>query len=270
MNRQTKALVISLVVHSGLIYLVFTISCSFSRPEKPVLIDFTLMDSRGPDSKGSESSGTEKTAKQSPPAPARSKVTEPKKIEASEKPHIANILPSHPQPVPVMATEPTGKVAVSPTPSNPPASVSTVVAENGPPGNISGKMGQETGSGHSGPGSGTGQGRGQGEATSGNGKGPSSDQMRTRYLKEQFEYIRGLIQKNLAYPVRARRMGWEGRTVVSFTILENGRVQDIKILNSSGYDLLDDNVLETITKVEPFPKPPVKAELKIPITYRLH
>jgi protein TonB len=263
MNCQAKALLTSLAVHSGLICLLFAICCSFDHPGKPVLIDFTLLDS-----KGSEPSGAEKESKHSPRPLARTKNTEQKQKAVLDEPRIADILPSHPKPIQAPATETTSTVAVPATPSPSPVPAAAAVAQNVPSGDTTGKSGREGGSGSTG--SGTGHGQGRGEATSGNGTGNSPEQMRNRYLKEHFEYIRGLIQKNLLYPVRARRMGWEGRTVVSFTILENGRVQNIKILNSSGYNLLDDNVLETITKVEPFPKPPVRAELKIPVTYRLN
>lgn len=35
-------------------------------------------------------------------------------------------------------------------------------------------------------------------------------------------------------------------------------------------DFLDQDVTDTIIKLSPFPKPPVKAELIMPITYRLN
>ncbi len=111
-------------------------------------------------------------------------------------------------------------------------------------------------------------GPGRGQAASGYGTGTSTEQLRKKYLAEQFDYIKKLIEKNIKYPARALRMGWTGRVLVSFTILENGHVANMKILSSSGYDLLDENILDTIKTVEPFPKPPVSALLKIPFDYR--
>jgi len=64
-------------------------------------------------------------------------------------------------------------------------------------------------------------------------------------------------------------MGWKGKVVVSFVIRENGGVEKSKILASSGYEVLDRQVLTVIREVQPFPKPPVKAELIIPIMYKL-
>jgi protein TonB len=75
--------------------------------------------------------------------------------------------------------------------------------------------------------------------------------------------------KHLKYPQIAKKMGWKGKVVVSFLIKENGNVENSKILTSSGYEVLDRNVMETIHEVQPFPKPPVRAELIIPVVYAL-
>jgi protein TonB len=64
-------------------------------------------------------------------------------------------------------------------------------------------------------------------------------------------------------------MGWQGSLTVGFDIRETGRVERIRILQSSGYEILDRNVVETIKEVQPFPKPPVEAPITIPIAYVL-
>jgi protein TonB len=75
--------------------------------------------------------------------------------------------------------------------------------------------------------------------------------------------------KHLRYPRLAKKMGWKGKVLVSFIIKEDGGVGGLKVLTSSGYEILDKNVLSVIKETQPFPKPPVKAELVIPITYKL-
>jgi protein TonB len=75
--------------------------------------------------------------------------------------------------------------------------------------------------------------------------------------------------KNLDYPSAARRMGWQGTVTVTFVVLESGTVQDIRIVKGSGHTILDQAVAKTVQRVQPFPKPPVKAELTIPIVFRL-
>ncbi len=129
--------------------------------------------------------------------------------------------------------------------------------------------GTGTGSG-AGTGSGTGVGSGSGDAK-GSGHTPreSAEALRTRYLREHFAYIRDLILNHLTYPALAKKLGWQGSVTVSFIIKENGRIEGAKIMESSGYELLDSNVVDTILDVQPFPKPPVKAEIVLPVTYAL-
>ncbi|MDP2278545.1 MAG: energy transducer TonB, partial [Nitrospirota bacterium] len=109
-----------------------------------------------------------------------------------------------------------------------------------------------------------------GSAASGSGSGSSIEKAKMRYLKEHFVYIRDMIMKNISYPHMARKMGWEGRVVISFVVEESGRVEDIRVIESSGIGLLDKNAVQTIIKASPFPKPPVKAALIIPVVYKLN
>ncbi|MEF3169412.1 MAG: energy transducer TonB [Deltaproteobacteria bacterium] len=96
------------------------------------------------------------------------------------------------------------------------------------------------------------------------------DVKRAGYIREHFAYIRDIIHKNLVYPAIARKLKWQGSVTVSFVICDDGRIKNIRVLKSSGYDVLDSNVVETISGVQPLPKPPVSAELIIPVVYRLH
>lgn len=90
-----------------------------------------------------------------------------------------------------------------------------------------------------------------------------------RYVKNHFLYIKEKIQKQIVYPRIARRRGIQGKTVISFVIQADGSVKDLKIVESSGYDILDRNAIKTVKRAAPFPKPPVSAELVIPMTFRL-
>jgi len=97
----------------------------------------------------------------------------------------------------------------------------------------------------------------------------SSPMGKKEYIKAHFLYIKDDIQKNISYPRLARKMGWEGKVVVSFVICEDGTVVNIKIIKSSGFALLDKNAVESIKKAVPFPSPPIRAELVVPVSYRL-
>lgn len=78
-----------------------------------------------------------------------------------------------------------------------------------------------------------------------------------------------IIRKYFNYPALARRRGQEGRVQVCFVVGDNGRAQDIAVVASSGFSLLDRAAVETILKV-PLPPPPRRA-MQIPVTivYRL-
>ncbi len=99
--------------------------------------------------------------------------------------------------------------------------------------------------------------------------GESVEAIRKRYLREHFAYIRDLILKNLEYPLQARKMGWHGALIVSFVVQNTGQAERIRILRSTGYEVLDRNVVETVREVQPFPKPPLKVEIVIPVVYSL-
>lgn len=111
-----------------------------------------------------------------------------------------------------------------------------------------------------------------GGSPGGTGKGTPDkgfEEAKARYLKEHFTYIRDKILQNISYPTPARRLGWQGKVLVSFVITSDGSVKEMRIKQSSGFDLLDNNALETIQKSAPFPQPPLEAQLVIPILYRL-
>ena len=82
--------------------------------------------------------------------------------------------------------------------------------------------------------------------------------------------ISQIIQKNISYSPIARRMGWEGRVVLSIKLCTDGTVKEIKILESSGYEVLDRNAVDTVRRVAGlFPKPPVEVVVRVPTNYRL-
>jgi protein TonB len=68
---------------------------------------------------------------------------------------------------------------------------------------------------------------------SGDGSGRRSNGRKIRYLKENFSYIRDMIQKKVVYPKIARQNGWQGKVTVSFIIFADGFAKDITIIKTS-------------------------------------
>jgi protein TonB len=241
MNCQQQSIAASLVIHGLVIFLVYALSGSFAQPSRPIEIDFTVLEPSGPPSPN--------------PAPPGPKTKEPQpKHEEIRRQVPTRALPApttHPVVQQEPASEPQGTVPilVNPRQDLPEPTIQQSTAGTG-----------TSGSGRNGSGGGS---------DSGGGDGSSAEQLRIKYRAEHFVYIRNIIQRNLSYPLRAQRYGWSGSCIVSFVVLENGHATDIRILKSTGYGLLDDNVINTVKKVEPFPRPPVKAEIKIPVSYGL-
>ncbi len=243
MTPNRTGILISLTLHGGAIALAFALGGSIAQPGKQIEIDFTLVEPAGPPLPGPPPLASK--PKPGPPAP-RSKPPTPVTKRSRSFAQQQAPVPREP------ATQPQGSVPVfaDPDPA-PPAPVQQASSQSA------------TGSGGGG---GSPSGSAQG---SGGGGGISADKLRKQYLAEHYAYIMKLIQANVVYPERAKRLRWTGTCIVQFVVLGNGHTKDIRVLKSTGYELLDDNIVDTIKKVEPFPKPPVTATVKILFTYGL-
>lgn len=83
-------------------------------------------------------------------------------------------------------------------------------------------------------------------------------------------YMRSWVSKvervgNLNYPDQARRMSLAGSLVLSVDVLSDGSVEQIRVLRSSGYDILDEAAVRIVRLSSPFaPLPPeITAEVDI-------
>jgi len=91
----------------------------------------------------------------------------------------------------------------------------------------------------------------------------------------QINIARPLYKQNTSpkYPVRARRMGYEGLVMLKVLVGENGRVDDLEVLESSGYSILDKAAIASVKKwiFEPGTEDGKKKKMwvKIPIRFEL-
>lgn len=76
------------------------------------------------------------------------------------------------------------------------------------------------------------------------------------------------IHRVKRYPARARRWGMEGTAEVQFRIARDGSVEDVTLVKSSGFPILDRATVETLKRAAPLPVIP--GTIRIPISYRLH
>ncbi|AQW81549.1 energy transduction protein TonB [Campylobacter pinnipediorum subsp. pinnipediorum] len=87
---------------------------------------------------------------------------------------------------------------------------------------------------------------------------------------ERFSKIHKAIKKNQKYPMKARKMRKQGIVEVSFLLKKSGAVENIKVVNSSGTDILDDAAMKTIKLAsKEFPILEKDYLIKIPMEYKL-
>jgi len=101
------------------------------------------------------------------------------------------------------------------------------------------------------------------------------DGARLMTLEQQFKQaLMREIEKNKFYPKRAKRRHREGVVKISFTILSDGKLNSIRIQESSGHKSLDDAAMGAVAEIarfKPIPKELGRErwEFVVPLRYEL-
>ena len=107
---------------------------------------------------------------------------------------------------------------------------------------------------------------------------PPSTNFSSLDLGELHRGFHGKIWQKVAkakyYPRMARKRGFEGKPIVAFTLGKKGDLIDLKIIEASIYDLLNEAALETIRRGIPYPPIPEplgknSISFNLPISYVL-
>jgi protein TonB len=86
----------------------------------------------------------------------------------------------------------------------------------------------------------------------------------------QFSIISKLVREHLEYPYLARRMGWEGEVLLFFRLNPTGEVEELKVLKSSGFEVLDKSAVNAVKRASKhFPRPNQIVLIKLPIQFKL-
>ena len=233
MNNGITGSLVSVMLHGGIIVL-FTWFSLHPVQKRPTVIDLSLLDEQ-----------PQRSVAQPPQPRTEPRTVEPRPVAKAPLPEQAPPRPAEPQTQKVAVSEnlvPVAAPRVESPPSLPPPAPAAP-ARPAPSVTAAAPRPDEPGT--------------------------PAEKARKKYLREQFTYIRDAILAKLSYPHMARKMGWGGTVKVSFCVCEDGSVTDVKVVKSSGYNVLDSNALGTIRMTAPFPKPPVMAEVVMPITYKL-
>lgn len=251
MKTLTNTFIFSFMAHTALVGCAFALSRQTMPDKPPIVVNFTLEQSASPaQATSSPQSGEDTTVKKTPTEPPKETVEKPvvnnkpdvppqKKaaVQKIKRKPVEKAIPTDSTPpTPVESSEP-----LSSNPDNVHAGGGDVISP--PPQAAAGRRGHSTG---------------KDTATAGG-----------QYLQKNYDYIRKHIMESLTYPAMAQRMGWRGQVLVSFIINVGGDVEDVTIMSSCGHEVLDTNVVKTIHRAAPFPKPPERAQIILPIVYDL-
>ncbi len=270
MKETRMGILASVTLHAFVISLAAALSIgaqSTYRPIKTVVLDFTVLkDHVGPVGDGHGSPGQKERRKEGH-GPTRLDTTPEKPVAVSRKqnvPRITEILDA--------AKTSSGKGNMETTVFDP-EGVPVILSNTTNPAHRGGGSGIESvlsggsgtgmrnaGSGHDGSGGG-----GGGSGSGSGGAGGDGISGRRDYL-----YIRDTVLKNIKYPEKARRMGIEGKVLLSFVVLESGTTSEVKVVRSSGSCILDENAKETVERTKIARKTSYRAAVSLPITYKLH
>lgn len=254
MNYQFKALNLSLAMHVVLILILAGVSNSFVVTNKLLVIDFTIGDS----------------VKAIDPSMSRKEKADTDKnrlpVARKEKRNIQDKQPERPESKPEVppATRATTEEPIPVAAHDEKRAASGVLTEN-----ITDNVSMATES-QAGDLTGTNIAKAGKESVGYGYSGDSPEQGKIRYLKQHFAYIKDKVQRHITYPHLARKMGWKGKVSVSFIVASTGHANEIHIVQSSGFMVLDQNAVDAVKRASPFPKPPVEAKIIIPILYRLN
>jgi outer membrane transport energization protein TonB (TC 2.C.1.1.1) len=74
------------------------------------------------------------------------------------------------------------------------------------------------------------------------------------------------------YPKEAERLGIKGEVVVRVTINKDGTIDksSLKVVQSSGYKILDESAPKIIYELSPFRKPPKKITINLPVYFLIN
>ncbi len=88
------------------------------------------------------------------------------------------------------------------------------------------------------------------------------------YLEDNLNRIGYVTQQYLEFPTLGGDLGMQGETILAFDLYPNGDISDIKLLQSSGYTLLDDNAVETVeVAYKEYPHPKVVTPIRLLVKY---
>ena len=81
------------------------------------------------------------------------------------------------------------------------------------------------------------------------------------------------LNQHFTYPRLAQRRNWQGKVLLSIRVTASGKIKNIRLNQSSGYTILDQAAMSSLTKVGELPQLiswlPYDIDLTLPVIYQL-
>lgn len=83
--------------------------------------------------------------------------------------------------------------------------------------------------------------------------------------------LKNKFSKNFYYPRLAQRKNWHGTVTLGVLINTSGEIKDIVVASSSGFSILDDAAIQSMSKIKALNTAPLNKNITIqlPVIYRL-
>jgi TonB family protein len=104
-------------------------------------------------------------------------------------------------------------------------------------------------------------------------KNIQKEQSNRNEINQYLSKIRTRIQTNIMYPSLAKQRQLQGESIVEFTLLKSGHIDEasIQIKQSSGHSSLDKQAIKTLLDVSPFGIPPKHPmTIVLPVIFQLN
>ena len=100
---------------------------------------------------------------------------------------------------------------------------------------------------------------------------PSQEKAEEEIILRYTDALKQRIQQVRQYPRWARRQEWEGTALLRFDVQSTGRMEDVQLIRSSGFEILDTEAMAAIRRAQPFPAfPDYLNQKKIKVQVSIH
>ena len=102
---------------------------------------------------------------------------------------------------------------------------------------------------------------------------PATDKQQAESKARVISIIYKELSQHFIYPKLAQKRNWQGKVLLSLRVTASGKINNVQLNSSSGYDVLDQAAINSLVKVGYLPQISswlhYDIDLKLPVLYQL-